>query len=134
MSWLQDGRPPIGCLLSIGSYGQAIVSPLEGPLATQRRRFSDALTRSPTLLRTAEGYRASRFFASTWERSIQENFQLTLPEELIKGWSPDIRHIVVIGLIKTLEIWTPTSWLEDVAKTSDDYEDLLETLLDSPDE
>ena len=65
---------------------------------------------------------------------IQEQFQLTLPEALAKSWAPDAQGVTLVGLLDTLEIWTPSAWMEDVAHTALDYEALLESMIGSADE
>jgi len=88
----------------------------------------------PSIVETAEGHRLARFFAATWQRAIQEHFQLTLPEALTKSWSPDVTAVTLIGFVDTLEIWTPSAWAEEVARTARDYEALLDPVLDPSEE
>lgn len=96
-----------------------------------RKRFFDALKKEPGLLEVADGQRLARYFAATWQVTIQAQFQFTLPEALSKSWLLGARAVTLVGLMNTLEIWTPSAWAGDVGSTAGDYESLLKDVLDA---
>lgn len=111
-----------------------VASAAGSALARDRERFFEALNRDAQLGSTTEGQRLTRFFAATWLCSIHGPFQLTLPEALRRAWPLEAGSVTLVGLSDTFEIWTPQNWIADVARTSADYESLLESISDPSDE
>jgi DNA-binding transcriptional regulator/RsmH inhibitor MraZ len=105
------------------------VSSSRSRLAERRRSFFDAVRVDPLVLQSVEGERLARFFASTWERSIQAQFQLNLPEALLKIWGSGSITVTVVGLGETLEIWESIAWTEHIAVVASEYTALQDRLL-----
>lgn len=129
--WLRGKKPPVPCLVGFGSERQLVLSSEASSLAQSRERFFAAVKKEPGLLQVAEGERLARYFSATWRCSIQSQFQLTLPEALAKSWMPEDRRVTLLGLPDRIEIWKTASWEQAIADTAQEYEVLLDSLLDA---